>query len=70
LADIYGEAAGYPVFDRFDHYDITGDAGDWLATKGIPSITVELVTHEDLQWPMNLSGLLAVLSVTKEDTIE
>jgi hypothetical protein len=62
LADIYGSAAGYPIYDRFDHYDITGDAGDWLAIQGIPSIAVELATHEDVEWEKNKLGILEVLT--------
>jgi len=62
LADLYGSAAGYPIFDGFDHYDITGVAGDWLAIQGIPSITVELATHEDVYWEKNRLGILEVLT--------
>ena len=36
LAQVYGEAAGYRVYDSFSAYPITGDAGDWLTTVGIP----------------------------------
>ena len=62
LADLYGSAAGYPIFDRFDHYDVTGDAGDWLAIQGIPSITVELANHEDVYWEKNRLGILEILT--------
>ena len=61
LAQIYGEAAGYPIYERFNAYTITGDAGDWLTTQGIPSITVELINHRSLDWPKNLAGMLAIL---------
>lgn len=61
LADLYGSSAGYEVHDSFDHYAITGDAGNWLASKGIPSITVELTTHGSLDWEMNLAGLEALM---------
>jgi hypothetical protein len=62
LADVYGAASGYPVHDRFAAYPITGDAGDWLATQAIPSISVELSRHDALDWPQNLAGLLALLN--------
>ncbi len=62
LAELYGAAAGYPVFDRFDYYDITGDAGDWLASQGIPSITVELITHQNIRWEKNRAGILEILA--------
>jgi predicted deacylase len=60
LATLYGTAAGYPIYDHFQHYEITGDAGDWLVTQGIPSITVELTNHEELDWSQNLVGILAL----------
>jgi hypothetical protein len=61
LSLIYGQAAGYPVREFFDHYAITGDAGDWLTTQGIPSFSVELFTHESLDWEENLAGMSALL---------
>jgi predicted deacylase len=60
LAQIYATASGYPLYDSFHHYDITGDASDWLAMQSIPSFTVELRTHEQLDWDMNLAGLRAL----------
>jgi hypothetical protein len=66
LALIYGEAAGYPVEEFFDHYAITGDAGDWLTTQGIPSFSVELTTHDALDWEQNLSGITALLEQLAE----
>lgn len=61
LAQLYGRAASYPVYERFSAYAITGDAGDWLATQNIPSISVELVNHEADDWPQNLAGMQALL---------
>lgn len=61
LAVIYGLAAGYPVYPVFNHYKITGDAGDWLTTQGIPSFTVELSSRETIDWEQNLRGLTAIL---------
>lgn len=62
LALVYGLAAGYAVEEVFDHYVITGDAGDWLTTQGIASFTVELASHESLDWKQNLAGLQTLLS--------
>ncbi len=62
LALIYGQASGYPVFELFEHYPITGDAGDWLTTQGIASFTVELFSHESLDWDQNLAGVNALLN--------
>jgi len=62
LAALYGEAAGYPVYEQFDHYEVTGDASDWLTLQEIPSFTVELRTRSGLDWPDNLAGILAMLN--------
>lgn len=62
LAEVYGLAGGYPIYEAFTSYPVTGDASDWLATQGIASMTVELVTHEDIDWSQNLAGVLAVLA--------
>jgi hypothetical protein len=62
LAGVYASATGYRMFDSFDHYDVTGDAGNWLAEQGIPSISVELATHEDVEWEKNKRGILEVLA--------
>ena len=61
LAEIYGRAAGYPVFEQFTAYPITGDASDWLTTENIPSFTVELETPNQPEWRKNLAGVQALL---------
>lgn len=61
LAELYGIDAGYPAYEAFSAYEITGDAGDWLSTIGIPSITVELRNRQDTEWEKNLPGMQAVL---------
>ena len=62
LAQLYGSAAGYPIYESFDSYEITGDASDWLAQQGVAAITIELATHETLEWEKNLAGVTAVLN--------
>lgn len=62
LAQIYGLAAGYPVYESFENYQVTGDAGDWLSLQGIPAISVELINHESTDWDKNLNGMTAVLA--------
>jgi predicted deacylase len=61
LMDIYSAASGYPAIKTFDAYPTTGAADDWLAHIGIPAITVELSTHESIEWEKNLKGVQAVL---------
>lgn len=61
VMNLYAKAAGYPAVDVFDSYQITGDAEGWLASIGIPAITVELKTHETIEWEKNLAGIKALL---------
>ncbi|MFP4539401.1 MAG: M14 family metallopeptidase [Candidatus Paceibacterota bacterium] len=61
IMNAYAEASGYSAVESFDHYEITGDAEGWLASVGIPSVTVELSTHNDLEWERNLAGVRSVL---------
>lgn len=57
----YSIASGYPAYDKFTAYPITGDASDWLDLQGIPSFTVELKTQNRTEFEMNLTGVLAVI---------
>lgn len=61
LAGVYGRAAGYPVYETFTSYPVTGDAGDWLSLQGIAAVSVELLNHESTDWSKNLAGVTAVL---------
>ncbi len=60
IMNAYAKAAGYSAVKSFDSYEITGDAEGWLASIGIPAITVELSTHESLDLERNLSGVKAI----------
>jgi hypothetical protein len=62
IMNAYAKAAGYPSVDTFDAYPVTGDAEGWLASINIPAITVELKTHETIEWEKNLAGIKALLS--------
>jgi len=61
LMNTYAKATGYPAVDTFDAYTVTGDAEGWLASIGIPAITVELKTHETIEWEKNLAGAKALI---------
>lgn len=61
LMNTYASAAGYPAIESFDYYEITGDAEGWLAKLGIPSVSVELRTHQTVEWQQNKAGIKAVL---------
>jgi len=60
LMKAYSLASGYRTEETFDSYAITGDASDWLASQGVPSFTVELQTHESIEWEKNLAGIKAL----------
>ena len=61
----YAKAAGYPAVDTFDAYTVTGDAEGWLASINVPAITVELKTHETIEWDKNLLGILSLFDLYK-----
>lgn len=60
IMNAYSQASGYPAVKSFDHYEITGDAEGWVASIGIPALTVELKTHETIDWEQNLAGVKAL----------
>lgn len=62
LMNAYAKASGYTAVSSFDAYEVTGDAEGWLASIGIPAITVELKTHEAIELERNLSGIKALFS--------
>lgn len=62
LMTTYAEAADYGQVPVFDTYPITGDAEGWLASIGIPAITVELETSNSIEWKRNLDGTIATIN--------
>lgn len=60
IMNAYANAANYRAVKTFDAYEISGDAEGWLASIGIPAITVELETRESTEWERNLSGVKAI----------
>ena len=66
LAETYAAASGYPIFDGFSYYEVTGDASNALAAQGIPAFTVELSTLDDLDWAQNLAGVTALLAAVAQ----
>src|SRR3989344_1095278 len=63
VMNAYSAASGYRAVDSFDAYEITGDAEGWLASVGIPAITVELASHEAVEWERNLAGTKALFQL-------
>lgn len=62
LTKVYADASGYPAFENFDFYAITGDVTNWLAKQNIPAISVLLTNHTDTEWTKNLAGIKALLA--------
>lgn len=60
IMNMYARASGYSAVKSFDAYETSGDAEGWLASIGIPAITVELKTHETIEWEQNLAGILVL----------
>ncbi len=67
VMNAYAVAANYNSVESFDAYPVTGDAEGWLASLGIPAITVELETHETVEWDRNLQGVTALLNYYSEE---
>lgn len=61
LTNLYAKAAGYPAFEKFDYYEVTGDMVNWVAGQGIPAISVLLSNHEEAEWSKNQKGVDAIL---------
>lgn len=62
LTNTYAKASGYPAYESYDFYKLTGDMPNWLAKKNIPAISVLLTTHQDTEWTKNLAGIKALLN--------
>lgn len=62
IMNVYAKASGYGAVKIFDAYKVTGDSEGWLAKIGIPAITVELKTHEGVEWEQNLAGVKALFA--------
>ncbi len=62
LTNTFAKASGYPAYEEFNYYEITGDMVNWLAKKGIPAISVLLTNHKDIEWTKNKAGIDAILN--------
>ena len=69
IMSAYAAASGYPAVDTFDAYAVTGDADGWLASIGIPAVTVELSSHEAIEFDRNLLGVKALLARYGETSV-
>jgi len=65
VMNIYARAANYNAIPSFDAYPISGDAEGWLASIGIPAVTVELRTRDNIEWEQNKAGVMALMDYHK-----
>lgn len=63
LMNTYATAANYEAAGLWTAYQITGDAEGWLASIGIPAVTVELEDRDSIEWERNWAGVLATLEL-------
>lgn len=68
IMNVYAKASGYLAVKTFDSYAVTGDSEGWLASINIPAITVELKTHETVEWERNLAGIKALFNYYNSST--
>ena len=61
LMNTYAAASGYAPAGLWTAYQVTGDAEGWLATLGIPAVTVEFTDFNTSEFTENLAGVTAVL---------
>lgn len=66
ITNVYAKASGYPAFQEFNFYEITGDAVNWLAKNNIPAISVLLTNHQDTEWSKNKAGIEALFNFYKK----
>lgn len=62
ITNLYAQASGYPAYETFNYYEITGDAVNWMAKMNIPAISVLLTTHDSTEWDKNKKGIDALLA--------
>ncbi len=65
IMQTYADASGYDAVRSFDAYPVTGDAEGWLASIGVPAVSVELRTHESIEWERNVAGVRALFDYFK-----
>jgi predicted deacylase len=66
VMNAYAAAADYTAAGLWTAYTVTGDVEGWLASIGIPAVTVELETRNDPETDRNWAGLLAMLQLLLE----
>ena len=68
LARDVAQAARYIYLPEWTAYPLTGQATDYLASRGIPAVDVELSSHVDIDLARNLRGLRAAIAWVAANT--
>lgn len=63
LMRTYAQAAGYGEVPVFDAYVVNGAAEDWLASLGIPTVSVELESRTSSEFKQNIAGILSTFDL-------
>jgi len=61
IMNTYANVSGYPAYEEFDYYKITGDMVNWFAGESIPAISVLLTNHTDVEFDKNRKGIESLL---------
>ena len=61
IMNVFADASGYPAYDEFNFYELTGDMANWLSRVGVPTVSILLSTHSDVEWSENKAGIMALL---------
>jgi hypothetical protein len=69
LGDLLADSTGYVYQTSFEYYEVSGDATNWLAERGIPAAIVELGTREYPEFDRNLSGVMALQCILIADDL-
>ncbi len=59
MGNLLAKATDY-TYHTFSYYEISGDAANWLAERGIPAAVVELASRDDPEFARNLAGVIAL----------
>lgn len=62
LTKAFSKASGYPAYEDFNFYEITGDMINWLAKNNIPAISVLLTDHTNTEFAKNQKGIQALFT--------
>lgn len=63
LAQTFANAANYEYGEEFDSYQINGDMVNWMASEGIPAISVLLTDRSGTELSQNQAGVTAALEL-------